>query len=307
MVDCDADGLADGWELYVMFGTNTVWSGETAGVSPLRPNEADNRLDGFAAVAEKLARGIDPWNGYTVWEGLKDDSIERFSDKEAIDFDLSDGNLGKDEDHDGLSNWQELLSYRADPVLFADLAVTNAWSDGETLDYFRTNALGLYLGQLFNGGEFIEPEARLAFGLDDTMNAATRLHDCGWRYWDVARYSYAVASTNGFITPMPPVTLNLKAASTTPVTVNAYKAGSTALLASWQVASSNWVNGAMTTVLGTPAVGALLPGQIRFEAKNEAGAIGSTIVPVGWAGAEVSLILGESATRSATRTAWRRA
>ena len=262
LVDTNANGLPDGWELYVGFAATTNRTGDLA--FPLAGENLGKAIAGFNEGDD----AADPWDEYFLYNRLADkDGVVPYTNAEARKYRIGDGDLVKDEDFDGLSNYQEFL-----------------------------------VGQAFNGGEFIEPEARAALGMGELMNAGTRTDESGWTFWDEARYSYANISSNGFEIVkklMPQVKFTLRASEVSGVTVRAYKVGSSTLLAEWADVGTGddynaWVNGVLHTTLGTPRIGALLPGQIRFTASNSSGAAGSVVVPVGWAGADVDITLGEA-------------
>ena len=294
LIDSNANGLPDGWELYVGFAATTNRTGDLA--FPLAGENLGKAIAGFNEGSD----AADPWDEYFLFNRLADkDGVVPYTNAEARKYRIGDGDLVKDEDYDGLSNYQEFLASKAPYNVTLD--VMKAMSDDVTLDYF-VKAGGTYLGQAFNGGEFIEPVAREALGMDELMNAGTRTDESGWRFWDEARYSYANEGTNGFEIVkklMPQVKLTLRVSEVGPVTLRAYKVGSSTLLAEWTNVGTGedygkWVNGVLHTTLGEPDFGALLPGQVRFTASNASGAAGSAVVPVGWAGADVDITLGEA-------------
>ena len=210
--DNDKDGLPDGWELYVMFGTNDVRSAATAKFSPWEYTDARDMAldfdgDGLTALDEYWRGGIatDPWNAYSVYEqllaeGLLAEGTTNFNDSVARDFGIASGDLDDDDDLDLLTNLEELQGYYLDPVGLADIDPQNAWSNGVTNDYFRTVVVGgvkTYLGRLFNGGEFIEPKMRADLDMEDLVGAGTRDYEqTGWDYWSTARYSPLATGTN---------------------------------------------------------------------------------------------------------------
>ena len=221
--DNDRDGMADGWELYVMFGTNgcgnvtndlgevvRATSLDQATISPWK--FADRALDldgdGLANVDENCDGNdpSDPWNPWSVYESLIADGVipedtEKFDDK-VRRFGLGSDELDLDWDLDLVSNGQEMWGYYIDyanrSTLLADIDLRNAWSDGETPDYFRTFAerpgVTNYLGAYYNGAEFIEPKMRVELGITDRKGAGTRDYaQSGWDYWSTARHMQSEA------------------------------------------------------------------------------------------------------------------
>ena len=192
------DGILDGWELYVMFGTNEVKSAETMAHSPW--NYEDRTFDADGDGLDQLheydggAESTDPWNAYSMYESLAKEGLllpgtVKFDDAAAKKFGLSAATIGEDWDLDLISNIDELAAYYRDPTALADLSVTNAWSNGITNDYFRLCG-SKYLGELFNGAEFIEPNVRGVMGLGTEARAGTRAYnETGWDAWSTARYS----------------------------------------------------------------------------------------------------------------------
>ena len=218
-IDNDRDGIADGWELYVMFGTNGCGFVEGAlgavekatslsqvKISPW--NFADRELDldgdGLSNVNENSDGDdpSDPWNQYSVYESLVADGVispttGKFDDK-VRRFGIGASELDNDWDLDLVSNGQEMRAYYIDyangSTLLADIQPTNAWSDAVTPDYFRkaVTVAGTtnYLGAIYNGGEFIEPTIRKALGMDGLLHAGTRNYkNSAWDIWSTARYS----------------------------------------------------------------------------------------------------------------------
>ena len=310
VADRDADGIADGWELYVMFGTNTTWSKEVAKISPFATKSDDytQKLDGVTEVAKKLANGLDPWDAMSVWTRNGKDSAHVYTDVEAIDFNFLDGDLDKDEDFDGLSNWQEFQASATIADAAKKLNVKKAMSDGATLDYFRTNDAGQYYGQLFNGGEFIEPALRTALGMTAFQNAGTRSDESGWDFWSAARVN-SNHGTNDLIAPAPVMNLTLRYAGsdTIPVVVEArqvnpaYPERGTEIQATWTV-DAQFNGGVARVALGEADVGTLKQGATTFRAYIDAAgdgfdygdSFGEAKTTVGWVGGEVEISLGQA-------------
>ncbi|MBO5775004.1 MAG: hypothetical protein J6R63_03175, partial [Kiritimatiellae bacterium] len=215
--DCDRDGIADGWELYLMFGTNRTSSASNytspaaTPVNPWKYADRDVDIDGDElTLVDEYAQGknpSDPWNMYSIYNelfslGVVPADAEKFTDSHARRFGITAEEYDKDWDFDLISNVQEMWAYYRDMDSLADIDPNNAWSDGVTPDYFRV-ASGSYLGAIYNGGEFIEPELRFEYDMGDMSMAGTRVYrTSGWDYWSVARYSvcdaadFAIVYTN---------------------------------------------------------------------------------------------------------------
>ena len=178
------DGVADGWELYVGYNP---WD--------FSDRELDDDGDGLPLAREyDKFDPSDPRNEHSVYDymsanGLLLTGTPQFTDAEARRFGIDPADYDEDDDNDLLTNLQEIQAYYYDRAALADIDPKKAWSDGETPDYFRA-AGGTYLGLLFNGGEFIEPNLRKVMGLSTLIGAGTRdYRDTGWDAWSTARYS----------------------------------------------------------------------------------------------------------------------
>ena len=143
--DNDKDGIADGWELYVMFGPNGVGSCALAEakISPWNFNDA--RLaspdgDGLTLLDEYDGGHLptDPWNLDTDNDGV--------IDYYAYQYCLKGDDAGKDADGDGLSNYAEYLI--SEVFGYAKLDPRNPKTDGYCIDYFRKMG-DLYVGEIF--------------------------------------------------------------------------------------------------------------------------------------------------------------
>ncbi|MBQ3314546.1 MAG: LamG domain-containing protein [Kiritimatiellae bacterium] len=204
--DCDRDGVADGWELYLMFGTNGVASAHGLAVpsateiNPWKYADRDADIDGDTlSLVDEYAQGrtpSDPWNMYSVYEellavGVVPDDAEKFTDAKARRFAIAAADYDDDWDLDQISNVQEMWAYYRDMDRLADINPENPRSDGFTPDYFRQIG-STYLGAYYNGGEFVERAARGILDITDLSMAGTRdLYHSGWDLWSIVRYSYA--------------------------------------------------------------------------------------------------------------------
>ena len=152
--DADEDGVPDGWELYVMFGTNGVTATVAdAKISPY--NYADARAlapAGDVTVIEKWNGGApayDPWSKDTNGNGIPDDD----EIKNALD------QLYGDADNDQLPNFTEYLIGVGFTNYFSQvkgISATNNHSLARLVtDYFRRVGK-LYLGEMFTDHDFME-------------------------------------------------------------------------------------------------------------------------------------------------------
>ena len=211
--DCDRDGVADGWELYLMFGTNGVATAQTlatpaaAEISPWKYADRDADIDGDElSLVDEYAQGrtpSDPWNKYSVYEellaaGVVPEDADKFTDAKARRFAIAAADYDEDWDLDQISNVQEMWAYYRDMARLADIDPENPRSDGFTPDYFRMIGTNSYLGAYYNGAEFVERAARSMLDITDLRMAGTRdLYHSGWDLWSIVRYSYAKQEESG--------------------------------------------------------------------------------------------------------------
>ncbi len=160
--DCNRDGVPDGWELYVMFGTNTVVTLAEAKVSPFAA--ADYVRDpsytpdgGELSILDEYDGGrapTDPWNTDSDEDGI--------SDKDGFKFRLNWGAWQNDDDGDGLSNWTEYLASKQWAAqLGGNLDPEDYMTDGATPDYWRTVTVDgkrRYLGELYTDHDMMGTE-----------------------------------------------------------------------------------------------------------------------------------------------------
>ena len=207
VADCDRDGVADGWELYLMFGTNGVATAQTlatpaaAEINPWKYADRDADIDGDElSLVDEYAQGrtpSDPWNMYSVYEellaaGVVPEDADKFTDAKARRFAIAAADYDADWDLDQISNVQEMWAYYRDMARLADIDPENPRSDGFTPDYFRMIGTNSYLGAYYNGAEFVERAARGILDITDLEMAGTRdLYHSGWDLWSIVRYSYA--------------------------------------------------------------------------------------------------------------------
>ena len=160
--DNDMDGVPDGWELYVMFGTDPVPA--TLGAAEISPfNNADARAIA-PAYRDNPNEGITvlkKWNGgapaYDPWS--KDSNGDGIPDDEEVDWNLSN-QFGQD-DNDQLANFTEYIigvGFVKYPEFssVAGISSTNSYSLSRLVtDYFHRIGK-LYLGEMFTDHDFME-------------------------------------------------------------------------------------------------------------------------------------------------------
>ena len=143
--DLDEDGIADGWELYVMFGPEGVKTLHGfVSIDPWNYNDRTNVL--FAVdslqLVEEYDNGFcptDPWQLDTDRDGV--------IDFYAYTYHLKGEDAGKDFDGDGLSNYAEYLITEVFKLATVDPDKSHT-SEG-IHDYFRKQG-ELYLGEIFS-------------------------------------------------------------------------------------------------------------------------------------------------------------
>ena len=160
--DNDNDGVPDGWELYVMFGTDPVPA--TLGAAEISPfNNADARAIA-PAYRDNPNEGITvlkKWNGgapaYDPWS--KDSNGDGIPDDEEVDWNLS--NQFGQGDNDQLANFTEYIigvGFVKYPEFssVAGISSTNSYSLSRLVtDYFHRIGK-LYLGEMFTDHDFME-------------------------------------------------------------------------------------------------------------------------------------------------------
>ena len=152
------DGLADGWELYVMFqpdgvndgviGTVDDLSDERVKFSPWNYDDRDGDLDGDGlSNMLEYDGGHSPTNPYDA-----DTDGDGITDLYAWQYVLKGGEADGDTDGDRLSNYAEYLI--SEVFQFCDLDPRNPKTDGACVDYFRKVGQ-LYLGELFTDHDHV--------------------------------------------------------------------------------------------------------------------------------------------------------
>ena len=199
--DCNRDGVPDGWELYVMFGTDlTAASLDAVKIAPFptlyvngvemaaydyvrNTTDVDSALDGdgvsIFAEYDEGDMPTDPWQAKTFGD---------VSDKDGHDYHLKGYDAVKDFDNDGLPNYAEYLV--SEVFKFGELDPDNPYTDGRKIDYFR-RAGKLYLGELFTDHDFMEDHFEKEWseiGADPAYYDAHLDSDInGWSNWAEVR------------------------------------------------------------------------------------------------------------------------
>ena len=199
--DSNKDGVPDGWELYVMFGTDLSAAtladvkispfaeiGGVAAADYVRDVANTPAADSQLTILQEFDRGntpTDPWQTATAeleLDGLTDFDAYTFHLK-SVDDQLAD------EDNDGLSNWAE---YLASQLTGEPFSVDNPCSvNPNRLDYFYVlttgDQAGWYVGECVDvtGGGLI---ADHDFMEDEWEDVASAMAPDGRFY--VNRYAY---------------------------------------------------------------------------------------------------------------------
>ena len=212
VIDNDFDGIADGWELYVMFGPNTTAAARAcakpadASISPWRQSDArdaafDYDGDGLTPIDEYDGGNAptDPWQLDSDHDGI--------SDAHAQKFGLKGERYRDDDDNDGLSNFQEYLSSVVltnavgSPVVDPKRMCTYA---GQVVPDYFLRVGSLYLGEILGDHDFIEDWLEDSDELFVGDRRASRFqYDAhrdddgnGWDNWSEARAFLAAGRTN---------------------------------------------------------------------------------------------------------------
>ena len=211
-MDGNLDGIADGWQLYVMFGTNTLGGTNIAYATPWTAStnaSEKTSINGLSWIDEYDMRKADanhlptnPWAEDTDGDGV--------SDVDAYKFHLK-GKLGSaqllDDDNDGLSNWAEYLAYK---LTGKNFDVTNPCSvDTNRLDYFyqvTQDGVTKYIGEcidkeklgLIADHDFMEDSVEDTLGLPYAnryvYDANSDKDGNGWDNWSDIRARYNEAT-----------------------------------------------------------------------------------------------------------------
>ncbi len=148
VIDADNDGVADGWELYVMFGTNEMNSVNFTNGTAISCWNFDDRFSDHDGEELSLVHEYDggylptdPWNVDTDGDGV--------TDLNAWKYHLKGSDGVKDADGDGLSNYVEYML--SEVFQLGDFSADNAFSVNAYLsDYFFP------IGQLYAGYVFTD-------------------------------------------------------------------------------------------------------------------------------------------------------
>ena len=270
-VDTNRDGVADGWELYVMFGDEGIPSAITgAKVSPWTDaayvrDPANTPDGGGLSILGEFNRGnapTDPWNVDTDNDGIGDKGArDYYLVKDANDEDGRTGYRG-DYDNDQLSNLIEYLICGL--TNFPDVVASEMSTFGGQLvpDYFLKHG-SLYLGEMFTDHDMIED------WWEDENDSYSRYAYDGKGSWAEARKAIAG------ITNSPAATVSLyyngvsSLASSQTVTVVAWHSGKPSLGkpdAKWVASINDLDTGSAKFELGEPIEGRLREGSNLFAA-----------------------------------------
>ena len=175
VADNDLDGVADGWELYVMFGTNAMGKAAFESDRKVSPWVFDDRaedLDGetldLVAEFDGGKNPTDPWSYDTDNDGVPDDKANEYHLK---------GTEGKDDnDGDGLSNYAEYLLTEVIQLDGKKFDPDNAFSaNPKVSDYFyRVNQL--YVGEIFSDHDRIKDQWESRYYIKDN-NVSPYVYD----------------------------------------------------------------------------------------------------------------------------------
>ena len=146
--DSNYDKIADGWQLYVMYGPDLLAgisaAGRTRATSPwgaigdTRAVSPDGEGLSWSQEYDAGNMPTDPWHVDTDADGITDGHSYRYH--------LKGEQAGRDNDGDGLSNYAEYLI--SEVFKYAALDPDNPKTDGACVDYFRKQG-DLYFGEIF--------------------------------------------------------------------------------------------------------------------------------------------------------------
>ena len=172
--DSNGDGIADGWELYMMFGpAGAPATLDAAQLSPWKTPDyvrdyANTPDGGRLTILDEYDGGTwptDPWSIDTDGDGV--------FDVYAYLYHLKGDQAGLDNDGDGLSNYAEYLVSEVFQIVALD--PNKAMTDDSMLDYFRKFG-ELYLGEVFTDHDRVADlwEANYESGTQDGIDYAAR-------------------------------------------------------------------------------------------------------------------------------------
>ncbi len=200
VVDSDRDDIADGWELYVMFGHyGTERKMSDIKISPFVREDGMALAPGDGSklkLIEEFDGGYLPTDPWTT-----DSDSDGISDWYAYNYHLKGEQYRDDLDNDGLSNFQEYLSAEgfaglSFPKIQADRMMTfgkDFGGDQVVPDYFLRVG-SLYLGEMLTDHDFIEDWLEDSDFFKGERNASRYIYDAhqdnddnGWDNWSEAR------------------------------------------------------------------------------------------------------------------------
>ena len=215
-VDNNRDGIADGWQLYVMFGPGGGLAASTPWTSAEAARTATPGGEGLTWVQEYDGGRYptDPWQVSTLKDTFTIDGVEYvISDKDAYayhlkHFDGEEGDKYGDFDNDGLVNYQEYVIQKnnnrtldADKMFSYFGSVTVPALAGQCVpDYFlkstrsnpKASSGGVlvydYLGFDFSSHDFLESWWKDRYGLERmAFDPYGDADGDGWDNWSEAR------------------------------------------------------------------------------------------------------------------------
>jgi hypothetical protein len=297
--DNDRDGVADGWELYVMFGPDGVQSAANYALpseTPINPWTYDDARTaapdkGGLKVIEEYDRGnypTNPWDMDTDKDGV--------GDYYAYIYHLKGGHSGDDNDGDGLSNYAEYLI--SEVFGFAKLDPDNPKTDGSCVDYFRKitgvyDDNALYFGEIFTDHDQVDDlwEAKYSQSASREIYDPNRDDDGdGWSNWAESMAGTNPGAKESTVTgevlpayPIPTVEATVHWAGNAPITnaivFKAWNEETDADMvkapdAVWTIGSDTSTSNAVKNIGVNPktmvtyylsAAGLLVPGSVNIE------------------------------------------
>ena len=201
--DFDMDGIPDGWELYVMFGTNTCagatnFTMDTLKISPWKYDDARALSPSGLNLLDEYDRGMiptDPWQTDSDGDGI----LDTF----AYQYHLKGDEVLADSDGDGLSNYAEYLLTEAfaltdpvtgNPVVFDPDDAYSIDPNRRDTDYFYKGVFGeLYAGEIFSDHDLVEDRLEDLWGLKYSSryqwDADKDKDEDRWSLYSEARYN----------------------------------------------------------------------------------------------------------------------
>ena len=195
--DNNLDGIADGWQLYVMFGPNGEVAASTPWTTPVEARTVTPGNEGLTWVQEFDGGHYptDPWAASTFKQTYTtDEGTFTISDKDAYDYHLKGPHAYEDADNDGLINIEEYVVQKNDDYAlnvdkmntFFGLNTYSGLEDQCVPDYFLRSFLSpkYYLGFKVTSHDFIESAWKDQYDLDrKTFDPYGDPDGDGWSNW----------------------------------------------------------------------------------------------------------------------------